>query len=173
MSKHLNHNIKSQRYKIKGHKISIYLPTYLSILGYSIYLCILLFWFPAHQATLGFSSQGICFLVYSESTTHNSGCLLGTGGGMVGGWESRFFSLTKGWFLTQAMVKFLCQGWILHRACPYDFSSVQFSRSVMSDSWTPWTTAHQASLSITNSQSPPKPTSIESMICLKLNFNIS
>ena len=43
-------------------------------------------------------------------------------------------------------------------------SSVQFSRSVMSDSVTPWTTAHQASLSITNSQSPPKPMSIESMM---------
>ena len=37
----------------------------------------------------------------------------------------------------------------------------QFSRSVMSDSATPWTAAHQASLSITNSQSPPKPMSIE------------
>ena len=40
-------------------------------------------------------------------------------------------------------------------------SSVQFSRSVMSDSATPWTTARQASLSITNSRSPPKPMSIE------------
>ena len=33
------------------------------------------------------------------------------------------------------------------------FGSVQFSRSVMSNSATPWTAAHQASLSITNSQS--------------------
>ena len=33
------------------------------------------------------------------------------------------------------------------------FRSVQFSRSVMSDSATPWTGARQASLSITNSQS--------------------
>ena len=39
------------------------------------------------------------------------------------------------------------------------FSSVQFSRSVVSDFVTPWTTAHQASLSITNSRSPPKPMS--------------
>ena len=39
--------------------------------------------------------------------------------------------------------------------------SVQFSRSVVSDSATPWTAAHQASLSITNSRSPPKPMSIE------------
>ena len=34
----------------------------------------------------------------------------------------------------------------------------------MSDSATPWITAHQASLSITNSRSPHKPTSIESVI---------
>ena len=36
----------------------------------------------------------------------------------------------------------------------YTLSSVQFSRSVMSDSATPWTAARQASLSITNFQSP-------------------
>ena len=35
-------------------------------------------------------------------------------------------------------------------------SSVQFSRSVMSDSATPWITARQASLSSTNSQSSPR-----------------
>ena len=34
----------------------------------------------------------------------------------------------------------------------------------MSDSATPWTAARQASLSITNSQSPPKPMSIESVM---------
>ena len=39
--------------------------------------------------------------------------------------------------------------------------SVQFSRSVVSDSVTPWTAARQASLSITNSQSPPKLMSIK------------
>ena len=44
------------------------------------------------------------------------------------------------------------------------FGSVQFSRSVMSDSATPWTTAHQNSLSITNSRSLPKPMSIESVM---------
>ena len=43
-------------------------------------------------------------------------------------------------------------------------SSVQFIHSVMYDSVTPWTAARQASLSITNSQSPPKPMSIESMM---------
>ena len=40
-------------------------------------------------------------------------------------------------------------------------SSVQFSHSVVSDSMTPWTTAHQASLSITNSWSLPKLMSTE------------
>ena len=46
----------------------------------------------------------------------------------------------------------------------YQFSSVQFSRSVVSDSLRPWTAARQASLSITNSQSLPKLVSIESVI---------
>ena len=43
----------------------------------------------------------------------------------------------------------------------YFVNSVQFSRSVMSDSATPWIAAHQASLSITNSRSLPKLMSIE------------
>ena len=41
------------------------------------------------------------------------------------------------------------------------FSSVQFSRSLVSDSVIPWTAARQASLSITNSRSLPKLMSIE------------
>ena len=45
-----------------------------------------------------------------------------------------------------------------------DLVSVQFSCSVMFDSTTPWTAARQASLSITNSQSPPTPMSIESVM---------
>ena len=44
------------------------------------------------------------------------------------------------------------------------FSSVQFSCSVVSDSATPWIAARQASLSITNSRSLPKPMSIRSMM---------
>ena len=43
-------------------------------------------------------------------------------------------------------------------------SSVQFSHSVMSDSATPWTAAHQASLSIINSQSLLELMSIESVM---------
>ena len=42
--------------------------------------------------------------------------------------------------------------------------SVQFSHSVMSDSATPWTTARQASLSITNSQSLLKLMPVESVM---------
>ena len=48
--------------------------------------------------------------------------------------------------------------------CFPDISSVQFSSSVVSDSETPWTAAHQASLSITNSQSLFKLKSIESVM---------
>ena len=43
----------------------------------------------------------------------------------------------------------------------YTWNSVQFSLSVLWDTVTPWTAALQASLSITNSRSPPKPVSIE------------
>ena len=42
--------------------------------------------------------------------------------------------------------------------------SVQFSCSVVSDFTTPWTAARQASLSITNSRSLPKPMPIESVM---------
>ena len=44
------------------------------------------------------------------------------------------------------------------------FSSVQFSCLVVSNSATPWTAARQASLSITNSRSSPKPMYIESVM---------
>ena len=46
----------------------------------------------------------------------------------------------------------------------YKLSSLQFSRSAVSDSATPWMAARQASLSITNSRSLPKLMSIESVI---------
>ena len=46
----------------------------------------------------------------------------------------------------------------------HSFSSVQCSPSVMADSVTPWTTAHQVSLSITNSWSLLKLMSIELVI---------
>ena len=48
-------------------------------------------------------------------------------------------------------------------ACHCMVSSVQLVSRVRL-SVTPWTTAHQASLSITNSRSPPKPMSIESVM---------
>ena len=46
----------------------------------------------------------------------------------------------------------------------FDLQSSQFSRSVVSNSATPWTAACQASLSITNSQSLLKLMSIESVM---------
>ena len=48
---------------------------------------------------------------------------------------------------------YLCQVSPLPRDFFHGVTSVQFSRSVVSDSATPWTAAHQASLSITNSWS--------------------
>ena len=50
------------------------------------------------------------------------------------------------------------------RHCFTKWNSVQFSCSVVSDSVTPWTAAHQASLSITNSQSLLKLMSMESVM---------
>ena len=47
---------------------------------------------------------------------------------------------------------------------PYAISVSQLSRSVVSDSVTPWIAARQASLSITNSQSSLRLTSIESVM---------
>ena len=56
----------------------------------------------------------------------------------------------------------------LHFLFFFPFSSVQFSCSAVSDSWrtwqNSWTLARQASLSITNSRSLPKPMSIKSVI---------
>ena len=59
--------------------------------------------------------------------------------------------------------------WILHQLSHEGSPACIHLRSVQSLSHvrlfvTPWTAARQASLSITNSQSPPKPTSIESVM---------
>ena len=53
---------------------------------------------------------------------------------------------------------------VLSIPCSQYKHSVQFSRSIMSDSATPWTAAHQASLLITNSLTPPKLMFIESVM---------
>ena len=57
------------------------------------------------------------------------------------------------------MLRTVCRVWTWKL-----FSSVQFSRSVMSDSATPWIAAHQASLSITNPWSLFKLMPIESVM---------
>ena len=59
--------------------------------------------------------------------------------------------------------------WMLRFKSNFSLSSFSFISSAQSLSRvrlfaTPWTTARQASLSITNSQSPPKPKSIESVM---------
>ena len=54
----------------------------------------------------------------------------------------------------------------------FEFSSVQ-SLSHVRLFVTPWTTARQASLSITNSQSLPKPMSIESVIAIQPSHPLS
>ena len=52
----------------------------------------------------------------------------------------------------------------IYSATTTSFSSVQLSRSVISNSLRPWTVALQASLSIINSRSPPKPMSVVSVM---------
>ena len=72
-----------------------------------------------------------------------------------------FLLLCKSWAFRRTVVKGSVDLWEHLQACRYPVSSVQFSRSFVSDSATPWTAAHQASLSITNSWNSPKPMSIE------------
>ena len=65
------------------------------------------------------------------------------------------FEFSKVFYISKYILKIL----------PPQYSlSVQFSCSVVSNSAIPWTAAHQASLSITNSGSLPKPMSIESVM---------
>ena len=66
---------------------------------------------------------------------------------------------------SQAYITCLIKSWWMDGWMNDWISSVQFSRSVVSDSlWPPWIAAHQASLSITNSRSSPRLTSIESVM---------
>ena len=68
-------------------------------------------------------------------------------------------------FLSKLILVWLTPWYYLWlKLVPSVYLSIQFSHSVMSDSVTPWTTACQASLSITNCQSLPKPMSIESVM---------
>ena len=72
-----------------------------------------------------------------------------------GVWQAMVHRVTK----SQTQLKWL------------QFSSIQ-SLSRVQLFVTPWTTAHQASLSITNSCSPPKPMSIESVMPFN-NFDLA
>ena len=64
------------------------------------------------------------------------------------------------WMMKSKMIQYVKK----MKACTNACSSVQFSRSVVSDSVSSWTAAHQVSLSITNSQSSPKLISIDLVI---------
>ena len=72
---------------------------------------------------------------------------------------SIFFKLKYNWFIICVSFRYRSVGHLF-----YVFSSVQFSRSVMSDSATPWIAACQASLSITNSRSSLRLNFIESVM---------
>ena len=61
---------------------------------------------------------------------------------------------------------------LLNSLCCKFFSSVQFSRSVVSYSAAPWTAARQASLSITKPWTPPKPMSIESVMPSNISSSV-
>ena len=61
-------------------------------------------------------------------------------------------------------IQYSSQCYTVNPCCLSTLYIVQFSRSVVSDSATPWTAEHQTSLSITISRSPPKPMSIESVM---------
>ena len=68
-------------------------------------------------------------------------------------------------FQDPAQVYFLHKVLNIVPALYLKFNSVQFSCSVVSQLFvTPWTVARQASLSTTNSQNPPKPVSIKSVM---------
>ena len=76
------------------------------------------------------------------------------------------FSRGSSWFRDQTQISCIAGRfftvWATRLQILQSFS--QFSHSVISDSVTPWTAAHQASLSITNSLSPPIPMFIESVM---------
>ena len=77
----------------------------------------------------------------------------------IGIWENT--DIVTRWILLHFVFLLAIAAW--HMGSYFQFSSVQSVSHV----WlfvTPWTAAHQASLSITNSWSPPKPMSIKSMM---------
>ena len=75
------------------------------------------------------------------------------------------FGLFQNFIQRKCYMKFLCSGFFLSSSYLWDtsISSVQLLSCVRLFA-TPWTAARQASLSITNSRSPPKFISIESVM---------
>ena len=93
----------------------------------------------------------MCFSLMSQQQAPSQVCLIG---GVGSGLHKKRFLRAHYSFLGHGLFQ-------KHLLCARTFSSVQFSHSVMSVSVTPWTTAHQACLSIINSWGSPKPMSIE------------
>ena len=81
-----------------------------------------------------------------------------TGTVMCGWWEC--IEMQPLWKIAWQRVT----SWNIHLPSSRSTPRLQFSCSVVSDFVTPWIAAHQASLSITNSQSSPKLMSIESVM---------
>ena len=68
------------------------------------------------------------------------------------------------WMNLQPIIQSEVSQKVKDKYCILTPSSIQFSRSVVSDSAIPWAAAHLAFLSITNSRSLPKFMSIESVV---------
>ena len=120
-----------------------------------------LYWSPVRAVKYhrGVAGNSICVCSHSSSGPESGS-----------GWGSlQKLSESLVLCLSQCLVAvaFLCS-WLPLSSLFVFFSKCQsvsqFSRSVVSDSVTPWITARQASLSITNSRSLLKPMSIESVM---------
>ena len=129
---------------------------------------------PEQPVTFPLLCDWVCTMAAVQPTGTSSS--LGSGAVFQVGWKIITSSSCLESFLLlpfqgKAITAFLRGEWLLpfvvtryflltfffqHAFSPnFLFSSVQFSRSVVSNSVTPWTSAHQASLSITNSNSCP------------------
>ena len=108
----------------------------------------------SHKTHLGGHSRQWSTVYYTSGSTGNQ-------------FPTRTLMFLRGWVLYPPLHDwlhvsnlFIVYDWVLQQVGA-QFSSVQFSRSLVS---TPWIASRQASLSITNSQSSLRLTSIESVM---------
>ena len=102
-------------------------------------------------------SQGNCFFTWSHFVLHKVSENCST----LGSWRTVYFIDHLSLMLIWCCIMLIL--WLYYISSVIQLSSVQ-SLSHVQLFATPWTATHQASLSITNSWSPPKPMSIESMM---------